>query len=152
MKNIIRKIINRYLYILNSLRINIIRLRGAKIEEGVKLYGPIFLSDNPKNLKIKKNTVLNSFVTISCRDKISIGKNCHISSGVNIHTGYLNDDLSKHLSDPISIGDNCWLASNCTIAAGVTISSNVKIGANSFVNKDILSHGLYVGSPVRKID
>ena len=55
---------------------------------------------------------------------------------------------------PITIGDNCWLASNVTVCPGVTIGNNCVIGAGSVVTKDIPDNSLVLGVPgrvVRKI-
>ncbi len=55
---------------------------------------------------------------------------------------------------PITIGDNCWLASNITVCPGVTIGNGCVIGAGALVTKDVPDNSLVVGVPgrvVRKI-
>lgn len=55
---------------------------------------------------------------------------------------------------PITIGDNCWLASNITVCPGVTIGNGCVIGAGAWVTKDVPDNSLVVGVPgrvVRKI-
>lgn len=52
---------------------------------------------------------------------------------------------------PISIGNDCWIASNVVICGGVTIGDNVVIGAGSVVTKDIPSNVLAAGNPCRVI-
>ncbi len=46
---------------------------------------------------------------------------------------------------PITIGDDCWLASNVVVCGGVTI------GAGSVVTRDIPPYSLAVGNPCRVI-
>ena len=52
---------------------------------------------------------------------------------------------------PITIEDNCWLASNVVVCGGVTIGEGSVIGAGSVVTRDIPPHSLAVGSPCRVI-
>ena len=52
---------------------------------------------------------------------------------------------------PITIKDNCWLASNVVVCGGVTIGEGCVIGAGSVVTKDITPYSLAVGNPCRVI-
>ena len=50
---------------------------------------------------------------------------------------------------PITIEDNCWLASNIVVCGGVTFGEGSVIGAGSVVTRDIPPHSLAVGNPCR---
>ena len=52
---------------------------------------------------------------------------------------------------PITIEDNCWLASNVVVCGGVTIGEGSVIGAGSVVTRDIPKHSLAAGNPCRVI-
>ena len=52
---------------------------------------------------------------------------------------------------PITIEDNCWLASNVVVCGGVTIGEGSAIGAGSVVTRSIPPHSLAVGNPCRVI-
>lgn len=52
---------------------------------------------------------------------------------------------------PITIEDNCWLASNVVVCGGVTIGEGSVIGAGSVVTRDIPPHSLAAGNPCRVI-
>ena len=52
---------------------------------------------------------------------------------------------------PITIKDNCWLASNVVVCGGVTIGEGCVIGAGSVVIRDIPPYSLAVGNPCRVI-
>ena len=52
---------------------------------------------------------------------------------------------------PITIKDNCWLASNVVVCGGVTIGEGCVIGAGSVVTKDIPPYSLAAGNPCRVI-
>lgn len=52
---------------------------------------------------------------------------------------------------PITIEDNCWLASNVVVCGGVTVGEGSVIGAGSVVTRDIPAHSLAAGNPCRVI-
>lgn len=52
---------------------------------------------------------------------------------------------------PITIGDDCWLASNVTVCGGVKIEKGSVIGAGSVVTRDIPENVFAAGNPCRVI-
>ena len=60
---------------------------------------------------------------------------------------YYNLEYAK----PITIEDDCWLASNVVVCGGVTIGEGCVIGAGSVVTRDIPPHSLAAGNPCRVI-
>ena len=63
----------------------------------------------------------------------------------------LLDQYNLEYAKPITIKDNCWLASNVVVCGGVTIGEGCVIGAGSVVTKDIPPYSLAVGNPCRVI-
>lgn len=60
---------------------------------------------------------------------------------------YYNLEYAK----PITIENDCWLASNVTVCGGVTIGKGSVIGAGSVVTRNIPPYSLAAGNPCRVI-
>lgn len=90
---------------------------GAQIEEGLQLGHP---------------------TAIIIYSGVRIGKNCCIRQCTTIGS------IEKG-NLPISLGDNVDIgAHTCIIGSGLNIGNNVRIGAMSFVNKDIPDNVTYI--------
>ena len=116
MKNLIIKIFGSIYWRLevfqNSLKIFLLRLKGARIGSHVKFYGRVVVL-NPKNLNIGNNTSINEGTL-----KI-VGKD------------------REHVTSTVKIEDNVWIASGVIISADVVIGQDSIIGAGSVVVKSI---------------
>jgi maltose O-acetyltransferase len=152
MTGLIRRIHQKYLFHINRIRILKLQILGGRISNGVKSYGR-FTVVNAPNLIVGDNSVINEGVHINCRDKVKIGDNVHISSNVQIHTGKLIIDVFPrvHNKEPITIGNDVWLASNVVVLAGVTIGEKSIIAAGSVVTKDIPANSLAMGIPAKVV-
>lgn len=97
------------------------------------------------------NNVVCNNVTIRLRSTIgeytTIGENTYIAPSVDI----LSFDIKSGKKKGVIIGKNCMIGCKAVIAPGILIADNVTIGACSFVNKNCLEPGLYVGVPAKKI-
>lgn len=126
--------------------------------------GPLFI-ELGKNIEFGNNFYANyNFVALD-NAKIKIGDDVMI--GVNgtlatsVHPMRWQDRNMKVENDgslyapeytrPITIGDNCWLASNVTVVGGVTIGEGCVIGAGSVVTRDIPANSFAVGVPAHVV-
>jgi acetyltransferase-like isoleucine patch superfamily enzyme len=102
------------------------------------------------------------FTLIDGSGGLEIGSKVSISSGVHIYTHDSTEFRQRNLERdpingthikraPVKIGSNVQIGANSVIAPGVTIGDNVIIGALSFINKDIPSNSVAVGSPCKVI-
>jgi acetyltransferase-like isoleucine patch superfamily enzyme len=102
------------------------------------------------------------FTLIDGSGGLEIGDKVSISSGVHIYTHDSTEYRAKNLNKdtengshikraPVKIGSNVQIGANSVICPGVTIGDNVIIGALSFVNKDIPSNCVAVGTPCKVI-
>ena len=91
------------------------------------------------------NLVVLDVCPVTIGDNVFMGPNCTIATP--IHPYIPEERNAKHKEDgtlydheygkPITIEENCWLASDVTVCGGVTIGAGSIIGAGSVVTKDI---------------
>lgn len=116
--------------------------RKSKIQFGHRVSihsGGRFTSNSGGELRIGNSTSFNAGCIITCKDRITIGKNNafgprvmiydhdHVFNSVN---GVKNSDFAL---DCIEIGDNCWIGAGTIILRGTHIGSNCIIAAGSVV-------------------
>ena len=64
----------------------------------------------------------------------------------------INPKMREYMyTDPVTIGNDCWIGGNVTICPGVTIGDNTVIGTGSVVTKDIPANCVAAGNPCRVI-
>ena len=105
---------------------------------------------------VGENTWIGPYTALDGTGGLQIGKNCSISSGVNIVS---HDSVKWALSggkedyeySKISIGDNCFIGTRSFISRGVTIGSNCLIAAGSVVAKSFPENTIIAGIPAKKI-
>ena len=131
---------------------------------GVYLQGPIYF-DYGAFTTFGKNCYTNFNLTVLDCCPVTIGDNVFVGVNVSIVTpihpllpsernmykksgGVLTD---KEYAKPITIGNNCWIASNVTLCGGVTIGCGSVIGAGSIVTRDVPSGVFAAGNPCRVI-
>ena len=137
---------------------------GLKRGKGVFLQGPIYF-DYGCFITIGDNSYANFNLTVLDSCEVKIGSNVFMGTGVSIVTpvhpfryqerniflsdkGYYTDN---EYAKPITIEDNCWIASNVTICGGVTIGEGSVIGAGSVVVKSIPKNSFAAGNPCHVI-
>lgn len=140
-------------------------LKEMKISLGKNVYlqGPIYF-DYGCFVSIGDNSYANFNFTVLDTCPVKIGKNVFIGTGVSLVTALHplryqernTFESNGHITDleygkPITIEDNCWIASNVTICPGVTIGEGSVIGAGSVVTRSIPKNSLAVGNPCRVI-
>lgn len=122
------------------------------------LVGSHTVIKSEKGLTIGNNVSIHENCFIDASGGITIGNNVSIAHGSTImSTNHGWADNSKpikynpHISKPVVIHDDVWIASDVKIMAGVTIESRCIIAAGAVVTHNCLSHGLYAGIPAKRI-
>ncbi|MGX9457582.1 acyltransferase [Photobacterium damselae subsp. damselae] len=123
----------------------------SSVGRGFILWGPVSII-HPNNLSVGNNVTLNDWVYINATDKVIIGHNVAISSGVKIITTKIDRNELKyntlvHTNSSVLIGDYVQIGAGAIILPGVTIGSNVIVGAGAVVTKNIPDNKIAIGIP-----
>jgi len=111
----------------------------AHIGTGAKILNGCFVGNfchiGPQSV-IGENTIINNGAIIEHETKV--GKHCHVGPNTTI-------------SGRCTIGDMVFVGVGATVKDGIDICANTIIGAGAVVVKDIVTSGVYVGCPAKRI-
>jgi acetyltransferase-like isoleucine patch superfamily enzyme len=116
-------------------------------------------------LEIGANFSASERLHIACINKVTIGKDCLIGSGVHItdhnhgsyngvvHSSPTEPPIQRLLASngPVQIGDRVWIGDNVLIIGPARIGDGAIVGANSVVLGDVAAQTMVVGAPARVI-
>lgn len=99
------------------------------------------------------------FFTILNASTVTIGDDVLIASHVLISSENHSIDPESEIpymhqplaTEPVSIGDGCWIGEKVCILPGVTIGKKCVIGAGSVVTRSIPDYSIAVGKPAKVI-
>ncbi len=139
-----------------TLKIELAENGKCSIGEFLMCSGPTYIKCSKNSeLKIGGHLFLNHNCSITCNEQIIIGDDCNIANNVVIvdHDHIMTADgvLGDTLSAPVEIGNKVWIGANAVILKGITIGDGAVIAAGAVVNKDIPSHEVWGGVPVKFI-
>lgn len=151
--------------IINFFRIWLLRLKGVKVGQNVKIYK--YCNIYGKGIEIGQNTLIGSYVTI--QDNVKVGENCRIgdytflAAGTQIedycflsqHVSICNDKYPKALNadwkrERVLINESSSIGSGAVLLPGIEIGRRSLIGAGSVVTKSTVEDSVYVGNPAKK--
>lgn len=104
-------------------------------------YQPREIPLYPELIKIGNNVNVSSRVMFITHDAIHLVHNALPTT---------KEKLPEKV-ECIEIGDNVFLGAGCVVLGGVKIGSNIIVSANTYVNRDLESGGIYGGTPARRI-
>ena len=109
-------------------------------------------------VEIGKGCFFNQYCSLNAHTLIKIGENCLFGENVKVYDhnhGYKDSSRliknQEFTTEPIFIGNNCWISSNCIILKGVTIGDNCVIGAGCIIYKDVPSNSVLVNKQTLNI-
>lgn len=101
----------------------------------------------------------NNYCSINAKNRIDIGNNCLFGENVKIydhnHIFKYKEELIKKQgfkSQPILIGQNCWIGSTTVILKGAEIEDNCVIGACEKINFKIHKNMIFQNDKKSKIN
>ena len=110
-----------------------IRLRRQYKMSGIEI---------PQSVKLGKGLSLLHGFGITVNSKAVIGDNCVLMKGCTIG----NVKKADGAKAPV-IGNRVYIGLNSSVVGGIHIGDDVLIAANTFVNFDVPSHSVVIGSP-----
>jgi putative colanic acid biosynthesis acetyltransferase WcaF len=137
---------------LNSLRVVILRVAGAKIGAHC-LIMPGLKALMPWNLVLDDCVAIGRDVELYNHGKIRIKSNTLISQYSFLCTSshdYARPDMPLIYSD-IEIGSECWVAAGAFVGPGVKIGDGSVIGARAVVSRNMPEWTVCAGNPCRPI-
>ena len=127
----------------------------GEVGDDVEVRSPVYV-DYGTNVRIGTGVFVNYGCQLADVARITIGDHTQIGPDVQLLTpihplepGRRRDRWES--AQPITIGENVWLAGGVIVCAGVTIGSDTVVGAGSVVTRDLPSGVLAVGSPARVV-
>lgn len=97
------------------------------------------------SLEIGDKCFFNQNVSITCKERISIGDRCQIANNVVIvdhdHAGCEN--WGEYVKAPVVIGNDVWIGAGAVILRGSVIGDQAVIGAGSIVKGEVPAGAVY---------
>ena len=139
-------------------------VRGTKIEIGDGVMIDAFVKIKPVggtgDIFIGANSYVNSGCVIYSGNGVTIGRNVLIAANctlaaVNHQFRSRDVPIAEQGFKPgrggIVVEDDVWIGANCVIVDGAVIRRGAVVGAASFVNCELESYGIFVGTPARLV-
>lgn len=139
---------------------NVIIGKNVEIGPGTVIRNNVEIRDNVsigKNCYLDTGTVITGDAVVG--DNVTVRNYVVIARGSRIGDNsflaprvmFNNLDTEKATIGGAAVGKNCFIGTNCVLHHGINICDGVKVGALSFVNRDITEQGTYIGQPAKKI-
>ncbi len=130
----------------------LLRAFGAKIGKKV-IVRPTVHTQFPWKLSIGDYSWVGDHVALYSLGNIQIGKNAVVSQGSYLCAGSHDYQIDTFpiFALPVTIEDECWLATDVFIGPGVTIGKGTVVGARSSVFKSLPPDKVCAGTPAKVI-
>jgi putative colanic acid biosynthesis acetyltransferase WcaF len=137
---------------LHRWRCLILRLFGARIGAGVRIYGSTIVW-HPANLTIESGTTIGPRVRLYNQGAIHIGERAVISQGAHIcASSHDVSDLNFQLIlKPIRIAAQAWIAADAFVGPGVTVGEGAVLGARGVAVRHLDPWTIYSGNPAQVV-
>lgn len=136
-----------------ELRALMSRLVGYKVDDGFRLFPPVY-TDFGKNIKIGKDVFVNSGCCFQDQGGVTLGDGCLV--GHNVVFATLDHDKrpgrrGDMTAAPIVVGKDVWIGAHATILKGVTIGDGAIVAAGAVVTRDVPPNTIAAGVPARVV-
>jgi putative colanic acid biosynthesis acetyltransferase WcaF len=137
---------------INSIKVLILKLFGAKIGTGLQIK-PFVNIKYPWLLEIGNDVWIGENVWIDNLDLVTIGDNVCISQGAMLLCG--NHNYKKSTFDliigKIFLEEGVWIGAQSVVCPGVICKSHSVLTVNSVATNNMEAYSIYRGNPAVKI-
>lgn len=127
-------------------------LAGVKMGRGsvVHMWANFF---EPANIRIGEDTIVGDHVFLDGRAALVIGSHVDIASQVLIYNSEhdLDSDDFAAKTEPVIIGDYCFIGPRVIVLPGVSIGRGAVVAAGAVVTKDVPDFAIVGGVPAKVI-
>jgi putative colanic acid biosynthesis acetyltransferase WcaF len=135
-----------------GLRAAILRAFGAKLGRNVRIRRTVKI-EIPWNLEIADDVSLGDEVILYSLGVIRIGPRTFVSQYAHLCAG--SHDFTRGdyplLRPPVTVGQDCWIATDAFVGPGVTIGDRTVLGARASAFSDLPADVVAVGNPAKPI-
>ncbi len=130
----------------------VLRAFGARIAPGARVHASVKVW-LPSNLELGPHVLLGPGVWIYNPGAMKIGAKTVISYRAHICSAShdVNDPDFQAIMRPVTIGENCWIASEAFVGPGVTMGNRAVLSARGVLFRDAEPDGIYQGNPAELI-
>lgn len=126
----------------------VLRVFGMKLSSTANFRRTISL-DRPWNIEVGDLAMFGDHVVFRARSPILIGDRAVVSQLTILTTECRDLEQTGHptITAPITIMDDCWIATDTLVMPGIVISAGTVVGARSFVDRDLPAWQVAAGNP-----
>lgn len=102
------------------------------------------------HIRLEDDAFLNG-CHVSAKRSVVFGRRAWLGPGSRVFDSDQHDFDAEHpeRSEPVVLGDHCWVASDVTVLRGVEIGAHCVVGSRSLVTRSIPPHSVAYGIPAR---
>ncbi len=133
-----------------GIRAALVRAFGGKLGGNVRFRRTVRI-EIPWNLDIAQDVSIGDEVILYSLGPIRIGARTFISQYAHLCAGTHDFTRSDYplLRPPITIGEDCWIATDAFVGPGVTIGDRTVLGARASAFSDLPPDVVAVGNPAK---
>ncbi len=136
----------------SSIKVQLLRMFGAKVGDGVVLKPHIRIK-YPWKLNVGNFVWIGEDCWIDNLAQVTIADHCCLSQGSFLLCG--NHDFSKSTFDlmigEIVLEEGVWIGAKSVVCPGVTCHAHAVLSVGSIATKDLEAYSIYQGIPAMKI-
>jgi putative colanic acid biosynthesis acetyltransferase WcaF len=125
---------------------------GARVAPGARVHASVKVW-LPANLTLGRNVLIGPGVWLYNQGRITVGDRSVISQRAHLCASShdIGDPDFQLVLRPVTIGEQCWIASEAFVGPGVTMGDRAVLSARGVLFRDAEPDGIYRGNPAVKV-